>query len=477
MDDKRPKRRRELSPKERKALEKQRRKQDEIEKRTQRRDAKYREEARKRARKNGESHIVVEIPPNSEKSRYSRAEDFSSHSDRRQYRKETEVQHSVNINRVSENNHGNSKIHENYAKRKRRSKSIPDIIERETDKRVRNLEASDHKDGFYADEVEVRKAQAKKQLDKRRKKMPKPISPKKRRIKRISAYVSIIAAVVIIGIVLSLTVLFKTEKIYVKGNEYYADDTIIRLSGVSEGQNIFMASMFGNSDAVSNSLPYVKSAKIKFQIPNTLVIDIENETAVYSIRTNGIYFKVSGDNRILEQVSSKPKKLASIIAPSLKSTEIGDKVEFRDKVYTKALEEINRCIKKNKYNKINEINIREISKISVTYDKRIKIKIGIPESIDYKLRTAFAIINEKLDPNHTEKIKGVLNVSNCDKTKKSYFKEGSIKDEDDEVTHPTSAVTEETTVRTTFVAPSDSETSDDDNEDNIDNEGYTEPFE
>lgn len=474
MDEKRPKRRRELSPKERKALEKQRRKQEEIEKRTQRRDAKYREEARKKARRNGEPHIVVEIPPDSEKSRYNRAEDFSSSSDRRQHRRETETRRSVNGNRASKNSQG--KTYEGYAGRKRGSRTIPDIIERETDKRVRNLEASDHKDGFYADEVEVRKAQARKQLDRRRKKMPKPISPKKRRIKRISAYVSIIAVVVIIGIVLSLTVLFKTEKIYVKGNEYYADDTIIRLSGVSEGQNIFMASMFGNSDAVSDNLPYVKSAKIKFQIPNTLVIDIENETAVYSIRTDGIYYKVSGDNRILEQVSSKPKKLASIIAPSLKSTEIGDKVEFSDKVYTKALEEINRCIKKNKYNKINEINIREISKISVTYDKRIKIKIGIPESVDYKLRTAFAIINEKLDPNHTEKIKGVLNVSNCDKTKKSYFKEGGIKDKDDEITSPTSSATEETTVRTTYVAPLDSDDSDND-EDNIDNEGYPEPDE
>jgi cell division septal protein FtsQ len=247
-------------------------------------------------------------------------------------------------------------------------------------------------------------------------------------------------------------VLFKAENIYVNGNKYYPEDTIIRLAGVREGDNIFVASMFGNKKAIRDNLPYVKSAGISFQLPNSIVIDVENAKEAQCVKTDGMYFKVSDENRILEQMPKKSKKLTSLVAPALKSTKVGDKVEFKDDSYTKALNSLTECIKKNQYPKITEINIRRISDISITYDKRIKIKIGLPEALDYKLKTAFAIIREKLDPNHTGKIKGVLNVSKCDKTKKSYFKEGSIKEKDEDATVPSASTTAETTVRSTFVA-------------------------
>lgn len=517
MDDRRPKRRRQLSPKELKALEKQRKKQQELDKKFDKKAAKYREEARKQARKAENAHNRAQGSDPRSARKPERAVDYSRRdkNDRRRITQDESVRvqrievDSVSGERRPRRTSQERNIPERNArpaekrdsrdikkrrepekakarkdikkdKRKRRPKSIPDIIEKETDKRVRNLEATDHKDGFYADEVEIRKEQARKQRRERRKRIPKPISPAKRRARKIFAYVSIIVIVLTVGIVLSLTVLFKTENIYVRGNKYYANDTIIRLAKVSEGDNIFIASMFGDKNAVRDSLPYVKSAAINFQLPNSIVINIENATPSYSLKTDGLYYKVSDENILLEQVGSKPKGLISMIAPSLKSTKIGDKVEFKDDRCTKALEELTACIKKNNYQKITEINIRKISDISITYDNRIKIKIGLPESIDYKLRTAFAIINEKLDPNKTGKIKGVLNVSKCDKTRKSYFKEGSIKDKDEDVTQPvTEITTEPTSVRTTYVAPitqatpapedNEDEENYDNNEDNEDN--------
>lgn len=470
MDDRKPKRRRKLSPKEIKALEKQRKKQQELNRKRQKQAAKEREAARKAAMKKG---VRIEDKPQRNKEKrpdesrggeYSRreAERLRSASENRVKVENIEVKGERALGperadkrgekRRSDDKKARDKRSKKRNNNRRRKKTMPDIIEKETDKRVRNLEATDHKDGFYADEVEVRKAQARKERKKRRKKMPKPISPKQRRIRRIIAYVTIITTVIVVGVVLSLTVLFKAENIYVEGNKYYTEDTIVRLAKVREGDNIFMASMFGDTSAVKDSLPYIKSASIHFRLPNSIVIDVENAKESYSMKADGLYYKVSEENRILEQVSKRPKKLASLVAPELKSKNIGDKVEFKDKSYTKAFDELSQCIKKHNYKKITEINIKRISDISITYDKRIKIKIGLPEALDYKLKTAFAIISEKLDPNHTGKIKGILNVSKCDKTKKSYFKEGSIKEKDEDVTVPSASTTAETTVRSTFVA-------------------------
>lgn len=495
MDDRKPKRRRKLSPKEIKALEKQRKKQQELNRKRQKQAAKEREAARKAAMKKG---VRIEDKPQRNKEKrpdesrggeYSRreAERLRSASENRVKVENIEVKGERALGPERADKRGekrrpdDKKARDKRSKKRnnnrRREKTMPDIIEKETDKRVRNLEATDHKDGFYADEVEVRKAQARKERKKRRKKMPKPISPKQRRIRRIIAYVTIITTVIVVGVVLSLTVLFKAENIYVEGNKYYTEDTIVRLAKVREGDNIFMASMFGDTSAVKDSLPYIKSASIHFRLPNSIVIDVENAKESYSMKADGLYYKVSEENRILEQVSKRPKKLASLVAPELKSKNIGDKVEFKDKSYTKAFDELSQCIKKHNYKKITEINIKRISDISITYDNRIKIKIGLPEAIEYKLKTAFAIINEKLDINKSIKTKGVLDVSKCNKTKKSYFKEGSIKDNEEEIlTQPTTTATEETTVRATFIAPETQETTeaydeqDDNNEDEYDSQ-------
>jgi cell division septal protein FtsQ len=499
MDERHPQRRRKLSPKEIKALEKQRKKQQAIYEKREKQAAKEREAARKQARKNahineprGNERLSQREQEQRRRAEYERRHIANDNNSVRVQSIEVESERPIEPRRVEAVRDNRKRrrpepkktAKERRPEAKKRRKTMPDIIEKETDKRVRNLEARDHKDGFYADEVEIRKAQAQKQREKRREKMPKPISPQKRRVRRIIAYVSIITTVIVVGAVLSLTVLFKTENIYVSGNKYYAEDTIIRLAQVREGDNIFMASMFGNSKAVSDSLPYVKSASINFQLPNSIVINIENAKEAQCIKTDGMYFKVSEENILLEQVEKKPKKLTSLIAPTLKSTNIGDKVEFKDKSYTKALNNLTECIQKNNYTKITEINIKSISDISITYDNRIKIKIGLPEAIEYKLKTAFAIINEKLDPNHTGRVKGVLNVSKCNKTKKSYFKEGSLDETEEIVTQPTTAATEETTVRTTFIAAEEETSeaydynedgnSDENYDDNNDEEPYTE---
>lgn len=402
--DERPRRRRELTPEEKKNLSRQQLKEREQQRKQAKREARLREQARREARRRGEdSHVVIEIPAQPEK-----------------------------------------------RPKKPRKKTLPDVIETETDKKVRELEPTDHRDGYYVNEVGVRRKTAEKQRNRRKKAQPKPISPKQRRARRIIAYISIIAVVIIVGIVLSLTVLFKTEKIEVKGNKYYEDKVIIQLSGLKKGDNIFTSSMFANTDKIVETLPYIKAASVSFNIPNGLVINIENQSPYYSLKSGNDYYLVSKDNRLLEKVDKKPDKLMFIDAPKLKSTEIGDYVEFKDERHTKALEELTASLKKNKIKDINAISVKDINNITITYDHRILIKLGLPDDIDYKIRTAFTIINKKLDPNNTRTIMGILNVSGCNTGKKrSYFEEVEIKDENKETEPTTSKKTKKTTKPTT----------------------------
>ncbi|MCH5298806.1 MAG: FtsQ-type POTRA domain-containing protein [Ruminococcus sp.] len=403
MDEKRPQRRRELTPREKKALEKQRQRERELARKKARMDAKYREEARLKARREGrDSHIVVEIPARPNPPR-------------------------------------------------RRKKSLPDIIERETDKRIRDLDPTDHKDGYYVNEVGVRREQARKQRQKRQRKQPKPISPKVRRRRRIIASVSIIMLILVVGIALSLTVLFKSENIVIKNNKYYDDETVLKTTNVSVGDNIFLATMFGDRDSISDTLPFIKKAKISFEIPSTVIITLKNEEPYYTLKSDNKYYLVSEENRILEKVKKKQKGMMFVNAPTLKSTEAGEYVEFEKDNYTAAMDEITESLIKNDYGDVTQINIKRISNITITYDDRILIRLGLPDDLDYKIRTAFTIINKKLDPNGAKTIKGSLNVSKCNTTKKSYYDPGGYGDENATEMTVAPETTEPETVRTTFV--------------------------
>ena len=391
MDDKTP-RRRELTTKEQKYLEKQRKNRQRINQRKEKAQAKKREKERQAA--TDDANIVLEIPPKPPKKRW--------------------------------------------------KKTVSDVIAQETDKRVRDLDATDHKDGYYADEVAVRKAQAEKQRSKRRAALPKQLTPKQRRRRRIITYVSIIAGVLIVGVTLSLTVLFKAEKIVVKGNKYYNDAQIVRYAGVKEGDNIFMTTMFGNAGGVTEHLPYIKSAKFSFEIPNTIVITVENESPYYLLKSDGKYFLVSEKNRILERVESRTDNIMFVNAPSLKDATVGAYVEFSKDRYTVTMKRITESLVNNGYSGITSINITDLTDIRIIYDNRIEIRLGNSSDLDYKIRTAFTIINTKLDPNNSGKITGVLNVSACRETKKSYFNPEGFKGDEETVAPTTEPATKAT---------------------------------
>jgi hypothetical protein len=91
------------------------------------------------------------------------------------------------------------------------------------------------------------------------------------------------------------------------------------------------------------------------------------------------------------------------------------------------IESITQTFADNGYQGITEIDATDMANISFTYDNRVKVKLGIPEDLDYKVRTAMTIINENLDKNQTGTITGILDVSRCNSTKRSYFNEQEIR--------------------------------------------------
>ena len=314
------------------------------------------------------------------------------------------------------------------AQQKRENISREEKFRRQGEQKIRNIEPRDFKDGYYVDEYgeKVRQERRAKEIHQQEteviRRRKKPLTPKQIKRRRIILYSSIFLIVLIIGTILSLTVLFKTENIVVEGDDYYYDDQVIAFSGVELQQNIFIAAMGSTPESISENLPYVESAVVNFTIPDTITIKIVDAVPSYVIKNGDSYLLISSKGRILDNIDKNTDKLPELKCDELKSTKIGDYVSFSDENVPDILEDISNSLNTNKVEGILGIDVTNTANIKLDFDGRITINIGLPEDIDYKIRTAMAIINEKLDPNNTGTVAGTLDVSSCSTTKMSHYK-------------------------------------------------------
>ena len=274
--------------------------------------------------------------------------------------------------------------------------------------------------GVYEDREYIDKSKVKKRGK-------KGISRKALLRLKILAYVLVVAVVLMLGLTLSLTVFFKTEQFKVTGDTQYSSEEIINASGIALGENIFLADKETASQNIVNAFPYVAGADVSFSLPDTITIKIAEGKACYLVKfEDKKYCVVSSEGRILSNTDKPKSGLPEITGVQLKDSTPGAYVQYSDDSLGDTVAEIVQSVELNEFEKLSSIDVTDKKNITLTYDNRILVKMGMPEDIDYKIRTAKTIIIEKLDPNNTGVIEGILDVSSCNETKRSYFNEEAI---------------------------------------------------
>ncbi len=300
---------------------------------------------------------------------------------------------------------------------------------RESEEKLRNLQPHDFEDGYYIDEYSEKKRAEKRAKEIRKQEVEiihrnkKPMTSSQVRRRRILISAGIVAAVVVIGVILSFTVLFKTKRIDIEGDEYYSREQIEAFGNVSLQQNIFIGAMNSTPQDIVDNLPYVESAKISFAIPDTITIKIKNAERKYAIKDGNNYLVVSSKGRILDDgETSIPEGLIELKCGDIDDKSVGSYINFGDGNVSKVLETLAKSFEDNEVKNITSIDISDLTEIVVNYDNRIDIVIGTSDDIDYKIKTAVTIIDEKLDPNGVGTITGTLDVSTCNKNQTSRYK-------------------------------------------------------
>ncbi|MBQ2943381.1 MAG: FtsQ-type POTRA domain-containing protein [Ruminococcus sp.] len=255
------------------------------------------------------------------------------------------------------------------------------------------------------------------------------ISPRARKFRKTVINIALCLAVLVAGVILSLTVLFKTESITVSGNGSIPKNDIISVSGLTLGENIFTAPKARAEAKLEKAYPYIKEAEVKSVFPSGISIEITMASPACVVEGLGGYYIVSSQGKVLEVSSTTDE----IEAPVIEGINVGGKVagefvEFGSTVTGESLREMFTAFEELGATRITAINVAEKDEaveLKYVYDNRIVVYLGIPEHITYKIQTAQTIIKEKLDVSGTM-IAGDLDVSMCYDSMKSYFNQYTL---------------------------------------------------
>lgn len=330
------------------------------------------------------------------------------------------------------------------------------------------LSRKDYGDEFYTDELELKRRRSR-QRHGREEKLPqidldkRPMSHRSRKIKNIGIAAVIVTIILTIGIVLSLTVFFRTEEFTVEGAEHYSAQDIIDASGMTLGENLFLSDKKTGEENIELELPYIEQADISIKIPNTIVITVTESEPSFIVQNGDEYAILNAEGKVLEKVSGSVDNydVPMILGCTIKTAQPGQLVEFNEGGILSIMQSVDQALKENEFSGIKEIDLTNTASISLNYSNRIKIIIGLPEDVSYKLKTAKIIIDEKL----SESDRGRLDVSGCKEgNKASYFKPISDlyldKIEQEDITQSTQPSTEPPTQQTTEAVSQDTVPSD-----------------
>lgn len=234
---------------------------------------------------------------------------------------------------------------------------------------------------------------------------------KKKRIKKVIKTL-LLLAIIIGGICFALiSPIFNIEDIKVNGNEQINSDTIVSLSQLQVGQNIFRF----YKEKVINDIKtnaYVENVKIKRKIPNKIEITIEERKQDYNVEFLNGYAYINNQGYILE-ISEKKLDLPVIKGISTPQEQIVEGNRLNDDDLEKletVIQIMNICKSYDLDKKVSSIDITDLNDYIMEMDEEKKIvHLGNNSNLSNKMLYVPTILAENQGKEGTIYLNGDIN--------------------------------------------------------------------
>jgi len=238
---------------------------------------------------------------------------------------------------------------------------------------------------------------------------PKPFNRK-----RLLLELTIVAAVVL-AVVMGLSIFFKVKYITVSGAQVYSEWSIREASGIQEGDNLLTFSKARAYARIQAARPYVEKVRIGIKLPNTVNIHVEEIDVVYAVKSNGLWWLINSEGKVVEQASEGvdgnytkilgvelDNPVAGEMAVPLEEAptqtdEAGETVPVTVTAaqrFTAILTILDSLERNDVVGEAASVDVTSLSRIELWYGTRYQVNLGDSQNLDYKISYMKAAIDK-----------------------------------------------------------------------------------
>lgn len=259
----------------------------------------------------------------------------------------------------------------------------------------------------------------------------------------------ILLLVIIVGTVLSLTVLFKVSEIRVVGATSYSNQSIADASGIKAGDNLIRISISKAQEKILKQMLYIDKVEIKRQFPNEVLINVEPSIPFAFVEHDGEYCLVSRTGKILEENANPDGRHLILKGYEPQNTAAGEKLVSADENKDKLFTNISSVLEKFEDMDVDEIDISDRFNIVFLCENRLTVELGSQVDLEYKLIYANELITSHVPKNKEGTIfirnnneASFVEKKDLERYEQNYINATTVPDE---TTGETTGETEETT--------------------------------
>ena len=285
---------------------------------------------------------------------------------------------------------------------------IQDLVnkkkQKEREKRIKqNKIQREQENDFDFETEEVIRMTNKNKLRKEQEKKEQLNKQERKRKKRNKKIKLVLKIVLLVGIIAGGTAfalispIFNIKDIKVLDNNQVSSDTIISLSELKTGENIFRFSSNKAIDKIKEN-PYVENVKIHRKIPSTIEIKIEERIPTYSVDYMGKYAIINNQGYILE-IFEDNKGLPIILNSTTAEQEVSPNQRLNDEDLEK-LEDILKIMSSAKENNLDKevtnIDISNKNEYIIYLEQENKyVHLGDTSNLSNKMLYVVAILEQE----------------------------------------------------------------------------------
>ena len=240
-------------------------------------------------------------------------------------------------------------------------------------------------------------------------------TPKQKNKNSFSIVVTFFLVALLIAIVITVFFhpVFNLKDVEIVGTNRYTSDQVVSSSNLKLNENIFVQ-VLKNGNIDLSKLPYIKSYKYEYKLPDKIVVSVIERTPLYIAYNKDVnkYYLIDGEGYILEE--SKPEKTSEeqVFVYGIVFSEdfdVGDKINDIDKSKLDMFLNIKNELK----NVIASASITKVSFENALTIITLNDKLNVVFSDDKNLKYVIAFLSEIINN------VGIDSIGTIDMTKKN----------------------------------------------------------